>query len=569
MKVNNSERNRAIVVFGGIFLWLLIVIFSLMRIQVFEYRKNVERVQAQTNRVFDISPKRGTIFDRKGEILAISVKSKSAFLSNRDEAQSLALFRAIRRQIELSPAEAGQISRRISGGDKFIWIKRRMNETETLALESLRKNQDEKDVSKLDFIEEYRREYPHGATACHILGGVGLDEQGLSGVEYGMEKVIRGKGGKGRVLQDARRKAFQLDYIVDPVPGQDIYLTIDASIQFFIESELKKTVKELSAQSGTVVVLDARDGAVLAMASCPTFRPDNISRIPNREVLKNKAISDIYHPGSTFKVILASVALEHNRCSPMQEFFCHNGAYKIRSETIYDVHPYGTLTFEGILVHSSNIGAARIGDRVGRELLFQGMKTFGFGKPTGVDLPGEQKGILHDLKKWSGVSLAFLSHGYEIGVTPLQMARAYNVLASGGYLLQPFIIQKVEENFTSPAAKVRILNVATVKRMAAIMEEVVVSGTGKSAGIEGVKTAGKTGTTKIISAARERRYISSFGGFFPAENPRVTVFVVIEEPKGKYYGGDVAAPLFKSIGDRLVIYLKIFPGLDEKNEIRI
>jgi cell division protein FtsI (penicillin-binding protein 3) len=567
MKINSSEHKRFFFIFIVFSLWVLFICVSLVKIQVFNYGKNVSRVRAQSNHVFPVNPKRGTIYDRSGEVLAISVKAKSAFLSNRNNLQSLALFKGIRRQIRLTDHERKNIDARIRRGEKFIWIKRKLSQKEYKRLKKIKKSN--KSSSLLDFVEEYKRLYPQKATACHILGGVGVDEQGLYGIEYSLDSTIRGKGGKARVMRDARRKAFKLSYISEPVPGRDIYLTIDSSIQFFVEKELKETVKKHKAKSGVVIVMDAGDGAILAMAGYPDYHPERVKYTPV-QVVKNRAVSFLYHPGSTFKVVLAATALEQNICSPQQMFNCYNGVYKIMDRQISDDHPHSRLSFEDIIIYSSNIGAAKIAERLGRTRYYRGIRGFGFGERTGIRLPGEERGIFRPVNQWTGVSLQFMAGGYEINVTPLQMTRAFNVAASGGYLVQPYILKKVTGAFLKPKYREKILSPGTVHRMTAIMEQVVNTGTGKKTRIAGIHIAGKTGTTKKIRKNREtQEYVSSFGGFFPAENPRVTMFVVIDEPKDKYYGGDVAVPLFKSIAEKLLIYLKIFPELDKRNEIRI
>ncbi len=563
-KVDNSLHKRVFTLFVFFFLWMLFIFGSLVRVQVFNYGKNVARVQAQSNRTFTMNPQRGTIYDSKGDVLAISVKAKSAFLSNKNSVHSMALFNSVRKRASFTWKQVKDIRNRIRKGDKFIWLKRKLSDAEHERLEVLKeKNHSESDI---DFIEEYKRIYPNGSTASHILGGVGVDEQGLAGIEYQFDGTIKGRSGKARVLRDARRRAFSLEVLTPARPGKDVYLTIDSSIQFFVEKELQKHVKKFKAKGGTVVVLDAREGAVLAMASYPNYPPDKFGRIA-AGLTRNRAVSFNYHPGSTFKVVLGSIALEKNVCSPQREFNCHNGRYKVRDRVITDVHPYSKLSFEGIIVHSSNIGAAKIGERIGKKRLFNGVKAFGFGRRSGIQLPGEEAGILNPIKKWSGVSLAFLSYGYEMAVTPLQMARAFNVVASGGYLMKPYLLNKIDGVFYNPGEHEKILSRGTVTRMTAIMKEVVDAGTGKAARVAGIDIAGKTGTSKKIR--KIRKYVSSFGGFFPAENPRVTMFVVIDEPKGVYYGGDVAAPLFRSIAERLLIYLRIFPELDRRNSIRL
>ena len=525
------------------------------------------KVRAQSSFVFPLNAKRGTIYNSKGEVLAISVKVNSAFLNNKEEAQSLSLFKDIKGQIALTAAEKKNIEKRIRRGEKFTWIKRKLSPDEYDALKKIKDSN--KSTSTLDFVEEYKRVYPQNATACHVLGGVGLDEQGLYGLEYELESILRGTPGKARVIRDARRKAFKLSYLNDPMPGRDVYLTIDSSIQFLVEKELEKAVKQTGAADGTVIVMDTRDGAILAMAGYPDFQPKDMKNIPP-QIIKNRAISFLYPPGSTFKIVLASIALEEKVCTPQNVFNCYNGVYKIMDRQITDVHPYSQLNFGDIIIHSSNIGAAKIAERLGKTRYYNGIKKFGFGEKSGIQLPGEEKGIFNPLKQWSGVSLQFMADGYEIAVTPLQMTRAFNVIASGGYLVEPYILKKVEGMLLKPKPGVKILGPLTVSRMTTIMTNVVNSGTAKKTQITGINIAGKTGTTKkILTDSDMKRYVSSFGGFFPAENPRVVVFVVMDEPKGDYYGGDVAVPLFKSIAEKLLIYFKIFPEFDKKNEIRI
>jgi cell division protein FtsI (penicillin-binding protein 3) len=567
MKVNSSEHRRVFFLFVFFFLWVLFICSSLVKIQVIDYSKNVAKVRAQSNFVFPLNAKRGTIYDCKGEVLAISVKVKSAFLNNKEEAQSLSLFKDIAKGIFLTSAEKRNIEDRLRRGEKFTWIKRKLSPEEYEVLKKIKDSN--KSSSTLDFVEEYKRVYPQNTTACHVLGGVGLDEQGLSGLEYELEPILRGTAGKARVMRDARRKAFKLSYLNEPMPGSDAYLTIDSSIQFMVERELKKTVEQYEAKGGTVIVMDTRDGAILAMAGYPDFCPDGIRNTPP-DITKNKAISFLYHPGSTFKIILASIALEANVCSTQNVFNCYNGTYKIMDRQITDVHPYSQLSFQDIIIHSSNIGAAKIAERLGKTRYYNGIKKFGFGEQSGIKLPGEEKGLFKPVKQWSGVSLQFIAGGYEIAVTPLQMIRAFNVIASGGYLVEPYILKEMNGIFIKPKPGIKILGSSTVDRMTDIMTEVVNSGTAKKTQIAGIKIAGKTGTTKKIGANGSiRQYVPSFGGFFPADNPKVALFVVIDDPKGNYYGGDVAAPLFKSIAEKLLLYFKIFPKLDDNSEIRI
>jgi cell division protein FtsI/penicillin-binding protein 2 len=531
--------------------------------QVLDYTTYMAKVKAQTSRIEELHSKRGTITDRNGEILAISLQSKSAFISNKDSALSLKVFKEFCALLPLTSVQKVNIAKRIRRGEKFIWLKRKLTDDEyrqvrLLALQA-------ETAGTIDFLDEYRRVYPQKKTASHILGGVGIDEQALGGIETSLDAEIKGHGGRLNVMIDARKKIFQFKYMELPVPGRDIHLSIDSSLQFFVERELAAAVKEYHAAGGAVIVMNSRDGQVLAMASNPDYDPGNIwnTSLP---VLKNKAISFLYDPGSTFKIVLAASALENRACGRQETFDCHNGTYSIRDRQITDVHPYAQLTFDDVIIQSSNIGAAQIGLRLGGEKYSQTINRFGFGRRTGILLPAEENGIIHPLQEWSGVSLAFLSFGYEIAVTPLQMAVAFNVPASGGFLVRPEILR----DGTSGPGPERVVSAACQEHLTEIMTAVVNRGTGKKAGIEGMEIAGKTGTAHKIKIGKYAgSYVSSFGGFFPAYDPQVTMFVMIDEPEGLHFGGDVAAPVFKAIAEKIMLYLRLFPKLPAQNEISL
>jgi len=568
------ERKRILFLFIVFCVWVLVVGASLVKIQVVDYVENVKKVQGQSTRTESLIAKRGTIYDRNGEILAISVKTQSAFISNRDPEEALTLLTEVKKSgIMFNTDEIRNIKKRIIKGNRFIWLKRKLTDDEFEILKDIKEAHKKKDKSPIiDFVEEYRRVYPQGNTASHILGGVGIDEQGLGGIEFHFNPAIAGKGGIVQLEQDARRKTFDLQYIEKPEEGKDIYLTIDASIQYFVEKELKMTLEKYSAPRGCVIVMNTGDGSILAMASSPDYSPEKIAGTPPA-FRKNNAVSFIYHPGSTFKVLMVASALDFGICAPQEEFFCWNGEFKIKDRSISDVHPYSYLTVEGIVINSSNIGAALIGARMGKYNVMRAINNFKLGQLTGIELPGEERGIVNPVKTWSGISVYFIAYGYEVAVTPIQMIGAFNVIATNGYLLQPHIIKKIEGVYLKKEQPRPIISSGTAHRMTSIMTQVVKSGTGKSAYIEEVPVAAKTGTTKRINRSQGHseglRYISSFGGFFPAQNPQITMFVLVDEPKGLYYGGDVAAPLFKTIAEKLIIYLGISPAMGNKTASRL
>ncbi len=566
MKINRSERKRVSIVFSIFMIWIIAIVFMLIKIQVLGFNKYLGKIRSQSNRTLTLHPKRGTIFDYNNEVLAISIQSKSLFISNRSRKSSLSLFKKIRRVIRISSSSAKKILMRIKKGKNFIWIKRKLSEKEYNAVKSLNQSGY---TSKYSFVDEYKRIYPNSQLAGHILGGVGVDEQGLAGIEYSMESVIRGKGGKISASIDARSKIFKFENISERVTGKDLKLTIDSAVQFFVQSELKKTVKKYNAVSGSVIVMNSSTGSIIAMASYPFYNPGRI-RYTSPKIVKNNSLSFLYYPGSTFKIILASSALLHNVCNFSETINCYNGVYSINNLKITDEHPFEQLSFRDVIVLSSNIGAARVGMRIGDNRFYNDLKKFGIGSAPNIRLPAVEKGILNPLERWNRYSSAYLSHGYEVYVTPIQMTRAFNVIASGGFLVEPVILKSVKGYLFKKLTRKRIISREIAAKLRDVMVDVVKRGTGKKAFLSTVEIAGKTGTAKKFRGNRFiNKYVSSFGGFFPAGNPVITMFIVINEPKGSFYGGDVAAPLFKSIAKRIIILKNIDVKLDSGTGMRI
>ncbi|MEN8153614.1 MAG: penicillin-binding protein 2 [Acidobacteriota bacterium] len=566
MKINRGERRRALIVFGFFLVWVLLTVGALVKTQVFNYSKYLSKIKNQSSRIFSLHPKRGTIYDANGDILAISISSKSAFLTNKNKNQSMKIYKSVIGKIYLNTREKLKIRKRIYAGKNFIWIKRKLTENDYNALSSIKRKGD---ISKLEFIDEYKRIYPQKKIASHVLGGVGVDEQGLSGIEFSLGSVIKGKGGKVDVQLDARNQIFKLEYLEKKIPGKNLYLTLDSTIQYFVEKRLEETIKKYKAKGGAVIVMDSKKGSILAMASFPNYDPARIKYI-SPGILKNNAISFLYYPGSTFKVILATSAIENKACGTGQIFNCYNGVYQINDLKIYDVHSYDKLSFKDVIIYSSNIGAAKIGEKLGEKKYYRDIKKFGFGKTMNLRLPAKERGILNPVEKWSNSSVAYLAHGYEIFVTPLQMIRAFNVIASGGFLVEPRILESINGVRFKNMGKKRIISRSTAKKIANIMSDVVKVGTGKKAAVEDIRIAGKTGTAKKYRKGKFRKlYVSSFGGFFPAEDPEITMFVVINEPVGAYYGGDVAAPLFREISKRLIINLNISSKEEKLRAVRL
>jgi len=566
MKINRGERRRVIIVFFSFAAWVVLILGVLVKLQVFNYGKYTQKIRNQSNRIFSLHPKRGTIYDQHGDILAISILSKSAFISNKDKGESGKLYGRFADKISLTYRGKLDIRKRISAGKHFIWVKRKLSDSEYKKIKNINKGEFS---SKVGFVDEYKRIYPQKRVASHILGGVGIDEQGLSGIEFSLDSVIMGKGGKVDAQLDARSQIFSLEYLETEIPGKNLYLTIDLPVQYFVEKKLQETVKKYKAKGGSVIVMDSVNGSLLAMASYPKYDPSAISST-KPSVLRNNAVSFLYYPGSTFKVILASSALENDVCSPDQMINCYNGEYSMNDLKIQDVHPYSSLSFRDVIVYSSNIGAAQIGIKLGNRRYYTAIKKFGFGNELEIRLPAVEKGIVNPLSRWNRYSAAYVAHGYEIYVTPLQMIRALNVIASGGYLIEPKILKSIDGVLFRNKRPRRIISEETASIVKNIMVDVVDIGTGKKAGLSDLSIAGKTGTAKKYKMGKFRKlYVSSFGGFFPVDDPKISVFIVIDEPKGLFYGGDVAAPLFREIAKRVIMSLNMGSEISENPGVRI
>src|SRR5205807_148501 len=434
---------------------------------------------------------------------------------------------------------------------KFVWLIRRLDLTTATKLDAL----------NLDGVysrKEPKRFYPNDSLAAHVLGFVGTDEIGLSGVEQYYNEKIRGEGGKVFLERDRDRRAFE-SYEVQPHPGQTVVLTIDQVIQYRTEQALSAAVARTHAKSGTAIVMDPRTGEILALANAPTFDP-NQPVANSAEARANGALQSIYEPGSTFKIVAYSAAIEKGLVRPDDKIDCQMGSITVAGRLIHDGHPYGIVTVADALAKSSNVGAIKLGLMVGNESMYEYMKRLGFGSRTGIDLAGESPGILRALNRWQPSSIGSLAIGQEVGVTPLQMATAYSVLANNGNWIKPHIVRELRNpdggvTFQAKIESRPALKPETTAALRTMMEGVTLRGTAKKAQLEGYTAAGKTGTAQKIDpkthAYSSTKFIGSFVGFAPVSNPVVVIIVVIDEPLGAYHGGDVAAPVFREIAEQI------------------
>jgi len=554
-------KKRTIILAFFFMLWICLLILRLTQLQVINHSLLKAEVVEQNQNRYVIHPKRGTIYDRTGNILARSIPRKSVFFTPfKGEPHKLQLetILMLKKVLNLSSGDLQRIKARIAKNDPFIWVKRKIDSEKADKVKKLHLN-------GIHFMEENRRFYPQGKLAAHILGRVDIDDIGASGIEYKYNSVLEGKKGERLILRDAKRREYRFETIKKPIDGKDIILTIDETIQYIAEKELEKGVLKSKADWGTVIISHPSTGEILAMANYPTF---NLNNIPPSLLLKldrNKAIHHLFDPGSTFKIITASAALESKSVSFNDSFDCSEGAIIVAGKAIRDHDRFETLSFPEVIIHSSNVGTVKIGQRIGKEILFNMIKTFGFGKKTKIDLPAEENGIFRSLDEWTDISVASHSIGYEISVTPIQMLQAINIIANKGIIIHPKIVKK--SPISSDEVKEilpqypRVISEETASKLALILQGVVQEGTGKAAHIKGYSVVGKTGTAQKYDPSTggysSSAHIASFIGCVLGDEPVFSMIVVIDDPKGQYYGGQVAAPIFREIASKVLRYLHI------------
>ncbi|HYI12792.1 MAG TPA: penicillin-binding transpeptidase domain-containing protein [Thermoanaerobaculia bacterium] len=562
------SQKRLLQIFAVLAAWALVVVFRLGQVQLARHEHYVAKAKQQQESTLALNPVRGSILDTRGRVLAESVAAESiyadpqAVVNRRAAAKALAGIRGI-------GLTAREIEAKLRGDGSFSWIARQLPLEVTAEAKKLA-------LPGVYFMEAHRRAYPRATLGASVLGYVGLDGNGLAGIEQTFEKHVSGKAGKVTVLRDARRGAYLLgaDGPNRPHDGSHVVLTIDAVVQFIAERALAKAVTARRALGGSVVVMDPNSGAILAMASYPTFDPNRFREFPAAS-WKNRAVQDLYEPGSTFKIITAAAGLEERLVTPSQVIDCGNGAITIGNITIseHDDHRYEMLSFEDVIVKSSNVGTVRVGLSLGHERFYGWIRRFGFGERAGVPLPGESTGLLRKTDRWTPVSPASISIGQEIGVTPLQIVRAVSAVATGGLMAEPRIVQRVvdDEGKTvyEPArgAPRRVMTEKTAAVLNEILKAVVSRGTGDQAALTEHVVAGKTGTAQKSGGRggyMAGHYVGSFVGYVPADQPRLTILVVIDDPRGEHYGGVVAAPAFREIAEATLRYMGVAPSIPSR-----
>lgn len=541
--------------------WASVVVARLGQLQLAEGSHYRARAQRQQERRIEVSPLRGSIFDRAGRPLAVSVDVSSVYAIPDDVKDAAQTARVLARHLDVAEPV---ILARLTQKRGFVWIARKIDQPTATAIRQAK-------IPGIHLVAETKRFYPKGSLAAGVLGFVGLDDKGLAGLEHFYDSTIRGKPGEVIALTDARRSTYGEAEVANgrpPQEGASLVVSIDSGIQFAAEQAISEAVTESQARSGVAIVLDPSDGSVLAMAMAPGFDPNDYGSYPP-ETRRNHAIADAHEPGSTFKIVTGAVALANSVVTLDETIDTGDGTIRVGNTVIseHDRKQFGALTLAGVFEHSSNVGIIRVGLRLGPERLWAGANALGVGRPTGIDLPGENAGIFRRPDRWSMLSNATISMGQEVSLTPLQLARVAAAIANGGRLVRPRLVQRIAypdgrvETFTPPAAD-RVLTEETARTVRNLMVGVVDRGTGKKAAIPGFVVAGKTGTAQKagIGGYQRGRYVSSFVGFAPSENPRVVGLVLIEEPKGnRYYGGDIAAPVFARVVSQALGILRVAP----------
>jgi len=557
---SNSGRKavgRMLIVACLALLWMTAVFGRLGYLQLFLHREYLARAQRQQQRVIEITPKRGAIYDRNMHPLAMSIPVDSAFAVP-SELGDQQLAAQLLSGVLGTPREV--LEARLASSHSFVWIARKLPPDKKEAVEAL-------NLRGVYFQKENQRIYPKRDLASHVLGFVDLDEKGLGGIEYELDGKIRGKSEKIIVMADARQRWFDGGE-AQRERGVNVVLTLDEKIQYIAERELAAAIAKTHAMAGTVLVMNPNSGEILALANWPKFNPNAANDSP-AEARMNRAVAALYEPGSTFKLITLAAAFDQGVTRPEEVFDCENGAVYVAGHRIRDHKPFGLLRVADILAQSSDVGAIKIALRLGAPKFYDYIRAFGFGQQTGVDMPGESKGLLRRLENWSAISIGSISMGQEVGVTPLQLIGAVSAIANGGMLYKPHVIAELRrgdqvlpaEVSLPPSEPRRVIRPETAATLRRLMEGVVLNGTGRPAHLDGWTAAGKTGTAQKIDPATgrysARQLIASFTGFAPINNPAVTILVLLDSPVGQREGGQVAAPVFKRIAEQVLPHLDV------------
>lgn len=559
-------RLRLLFIFFLFVFSLTVVAARAYQLQVLKQTELLRLAERQRKHITELSPFRGVIFDRKHHELAVSVAVDSVYARPRQIRDLGSTASALAAVLGVNP---GKLLEKLHGPSRFVWVARGISPLLANEIKEL-------NLPGVFFIKENRRFYPDREVGGHVLGFVGIDGDGLEGVEKRYDNYLNGGAAYALVERDAfGEDIFPSDVLpLEPRHDNDIVLTIDANIQQILERELEKAVESAHARGGMGVIMDPKTGEILGLAVQPSFNPNNFKACPPGQ-WRNRVVADTFDPGSTFKIFLGAAALEEGVVSPEEKIYCENGSYQVGGRTIHDVHRYGELSFADVIKCSSNIGAAKICGRLDAEVWYRYIRNFGFGELTGIDLPGEIAGLVRPYQKWRVIDKTTIAFGQGIAVTALQLITALSAVANGGYLMQPYVVSEVVNRrgeclmSNHPRVVRRVISEATARQLTEMMVRVVDEdgGTGKNARVPGFEVAGKTGTAQKVDPVTglysRSKMVGSFMGFVPARDPRLSILIVIDEPSGRGFGGTVAAPAFKAVAEQSLPYLGVFPSPSE------
>jgi cell division protein FtsI/penicillin-binding protein 2 len=548
-----NPRLRWLVVWVLAVVWMAAVLTRLSYLQLFHYSEYLAKAQRQQQRIFEISPMRGVIYDRRGRELAVSLPMDSLF---GDPAEITDVEMAARLLSRVLDVPREEIETKILEAHTPVRLARKLSPENVQRIEDM-------NLRGVFFQKENRRVYPQRELAASVLGYVDVDERGIGGIEYSLDKQIRGRPGRMMVMADGRRRWYdRRESAADP--GASVALTIDETIQYIAEKELRRAIEATHAKHGTVVVQDPNSGELLAVANWPTFDPNDAGAYPDDDRM-DRAVAAAYEPGSTFKVLTLTGAIANGVTNPDELVDCQMGQILVGRRVIHDWHRFGVLSVRGILANSSDVGAIKIALRLGAPRFYKTIQGFGIGQATGIELPGENRGLLRPVENWSANSIGSLAIGQEVSVTPVQIVSAISAVANGGTLYRPRIVSEMKGG-TSPLLRAgaqprQATDARTAAQLREMMEGVVLEGTGKPARLNGYTAAGKSGTAQKINPATGRyskdEYNASFVGFAPVNNPAITILVVLESPVGPHHGGEVGGPVFKRVAEQVLAYLDV------------
>ncbi len=563
-KFTRLKWRRVNIIFIIMTAGFIAVIIKLAWLQLLQGEALAMKADRQHRRLIDIEGERGNIYDRNGRELAVNLDMPSLYGIPSSIGDPSFVVKKLSHIVEFDTVS---VKNKLDSKKHFTWIKRRLPPDLAEKVEAM-------NIKGIGLAPEKKRFYPKKQLSGHIIGFTNTDSHGLEGIEKFYENSLNGEKGALVLERDARGKAVLTSSHMDTLKGNDLVLTIDEVIQYITEKELEAAVDGHNASGGVGIVMEPHTGAILAMAVSPRFNPNTPDKF-GAGGWRNRAITDVYEPGSTFKIVTASAAVEEKLFSPNEIVHDGSGSMNFGKAVIHDPHPKGKpMTFREVISYSSNIGSAKIGIKLGDKRLYEYMRAFGFGEKSGIDLPGEVRGIVRHPDSWSGRSLATISIGQEVGVTPVQLAAAMSVIANGGLLVRPHLVSeeidlKGKVKKMHPEIVRRVISESTSKKMTDILKWVVSNeGTGKLAAVDGFSVAGKTGTAQKVDPETGRysksKFISSFIGFVPADSPELVILIVVDEPKGISWGGSVAAPVFHRVAQQALRYMHVEPEEQQK-----